>query len=203
MNWIVSNFLVISHFFPNNMSIFPTHMNRRFTALLLSLSACSAFAGESVISMTYQPLNGLALANIKIVPVACHDWHAHSGGIRSIGLISAKNVPPTNNEREATYDLNLASICSIHFSTNDIGAADPPPLEITMDLSEFSVPKNLSQKREDIIRASLECLRLCIPDKSKKVPLILECNEADKPWLAPIVAEFNKHDLNKVFFKPE
>lgn len=79
-------------------------------------SSLGLYAGESMLTTTYQPLNGLGGGGIRIVPVACHDWYRSSGMQTQISLISAKNVPPTNNAKETIQDLNLASVYGVRFS---------------------------------------------------------------------------------------
>ncbi len=161
-----------------------------------------SLAGESALTITYQPLNGLGSGTIRISQVTCHDWYSHSGQATQISLISAPNIPPTNNPKEATENLNLASVCGVRFWTSDLGIPTEP-LVLTMDLSQFSVPQRFEYPREDIIRACLECLRRCLPDRLQKTPLTLECREIDSPWLTKIVSDFNAHDRSKVFFIPD
>ena len=174
-------------------------MKHLFVALLL-LTRC-ALAGESCLTVTYQPLDGLGSGAIHISQVSCHDWYSHSGQATQIGLISTPNIPPTNNPKEATENLNLASVCHLHFGASDPG--DPKAsLSLTLDATRFSVPKRFDHGRENIVRAALECLRRCLPDQLKKVPITLRCTEADKPWLNVIVTEFNAHDRTKVYFTP-
>jgi hypothetical protein len=166
-----------------------------FALLLLSGVA----AGESGLTVTYQPLNGLGAGGIKIAEVTCCDWHAMSGMATQIGLISARNVPPTNNPEKCTADLNLASACGLRFESSDIG--DPrAALSLTLDATKFGVPTHVGQPREDIIRASLECLRRCLPEKLQKTPVTLKCQDSDREWLLKIVSDFNSHDRSKVFF---
>lgn len=172
-------------------------MNRVITtfAVLISISRL-VFGGESSLTTTYQPLDVLGSGEITITPVSCHDWYSHSGQPTSIGLISAPNVPPTNNPKEATQNLNLASLCGISFSCGDIETSS----ELTLDATAFAVAKESGYPRENIVRASLECLRRCLPDNLMDAPLILKANEADQAWLSEIIREFNTHDRRKVFY---
>jgi len=145
---------------------------KRLLFLSLLFVRC-ALGGESSLTVTYQPLDGLGSGAIHISQVTCHDWFSHSGQATQIGLISAPNVPPTNNRKEATEDLNLASICGLRFYASDI--CDPKAaLELTMDASKFVVSRRFDHPREDIVRACLECLRRCLPDKLLKTPIALK-----------------------------
>jgi hypothetical protein len=174
-------------------------MTKHLVAALILAHA--AFAGESSLTVTYQPLDGLGSGSIHIAQVTCHDWYSHSGQTTQLGLISAPNVPPTNNRKEATENLNLASVCGLGFGSSDLGDTKAT-LELTMVATGFNVPERFGHPREDIIRASLECLRLCLPERLKKTAVTLTCREADKPWMEKIVSEFNAHDRTKVFFTP-
>ena len=162
--------------------------------------ARTAVAGESSLTMTYQPLDGLGSSAIHIMQVACHDWYSHSGQATAIGLISAPNVPPTNNPKEATEDVNLASVCRLRFGASDIG--DPKaPLELTLEASKFEIPRRIDRDRDQVLRACLECLRLTLPEKLRATPVTLVCAESDKEWMSKILAEFNTHDRLMPFFK--
>lgn len=161
-----------------------------------------ALGGESSLTVTYQPLDGLGSGGIQIAQVTCHDWYSHSGQATQIGLISAPNVPPTNNPKEATANLNLASTCGVRFDASDIG--DPKaPLELTLAATKLVIPEDRKDQREEIIRACLECLRRCLPDQLLKTPVTLQAGDADKEWMMKIVSEFNAHDRTKVFFTPQ
>jgi hypothetical protein len=117
----------------------------------------------------------------------------------AIDLISAKNVPPTNNPKEAVADLNLASMCRVGFGASDLGDPNAKP-ELIMDATEFDPTKGRGHAREEIIRASIECLRKCLPDKLLNVPVTLRCADSDRIWLEKIVTEFNAHERTKVFY---
>lgn len=169
-------------------------------AVLIALTHLM-LGGESSLTTTFQPLDGLGSGKITICPVTCHDWFSHSGQATAIGLISTRNVPPTNNPEKATEDLNLASVCGVLFNASDIGDPDAA-LELTMDVTKFAVSKRFSHPRENIIRSCLECLRRCLPEKLLRTPLTLKAREQDKAWLAEIVKEFNAHDRSKVYYTP-
>ena len=172
--------------------------------VLISVFVATAqfvMGGESSLTVTYQPLDGLGSGGITISQVTCHDWYSHSGTATAIGLISAVNVPPSNNPGKATEDLNLASVCGVRFFASDIG--DPgAPLELTLDATKFVIPKRYDHGRDKIIRSCIECLRRCLPDKLLDTPLTLKAAEGDKEWLSAIERDFNAHDRRKTFYTP-
>lgn len=175
-------------------------MTKYLAAALFLVRA--AFAGESSLTVTYQPLDGLGSGSIRIAQVTCHDWYSHSGQATQLGLISAPNVPPTNNPKEATENLNLASVCGLRFGSSDLGNTKVA-LSLMMDATGFKVPGRFGHAREDIVRATLECLRLCLPERLQNTHVTLKCSETDKPWMEKILSEFNAHDRSKVFFTPQ
>jgi hypothetical protein len=71
---------------------------------------------------------------------------------------------------------------------------------ITMDATAFLIPNRFSHPKEEIVRASLECLRLCLPEVLQTTPVTLKCKENDKEWMQKIVAEFNAQPRTKVFY---
>ena len=151
---------------------------------------------------TYQPLVENSKSSIWIVPVTCLHWHANSAS-SGVDLIGVRNVPPTDQPEQAKEDLNLASRCGLKFSTSDLGL-DQAPLQLILGATEFDVPERFSFfNREDIVRACLECLRLCTPLPLTKTPVTLKCRDADKEWLTKIVIEFNSCDRSKAFFTPQ
>jgi hypothetical protein len=173
-------------------------MKHTLSISVLIATTLASLAGESSLTFTYQPLDGLGSGGISIAQVTCRDWYSHSGQATAIGLISAPNVPPTNHPKGATENLNLASVCGVRFYSSDIG--DPQTaLELTLDATKFMIPRRFDLPRENIIRSCLECLRLCLPEKLGDTPVTLKAPDSDKPWLSVIVREFNAHDRRKVF----
>ena len=170
--------------------------------LPILLAARIAIAGESALGTTYQPLDGLGAGVITVVPVTCHYWNAMSSVGSVIDLIDIRNVPPTDNPTEATQDLNLASLCKLHFSTNDLGIEGAVP-EIFLDATKFDVTKARGYGKEDIVRASLECLRLCLRENMKSTKITLSCRDEDKEWLTKIVSEFDSAPRDKPFYEPK
>lgn len=176
-------------------------MKRTAVISVLLAMARVMFGGESSLTTTYQPLDGLGSSEIVIVQVTCHDWFSHSGQVTAIGLISAPNVPPTNNPKDATENLNLASVCGVRFVASEIGDSQAPR-ELMLDATNFVIPKRFGHSRENIIRSCLECLRLCLPDPLRDTPVKLKAADSDMPWLSEIVGEFNAHDRRTVFHNP-
>lgn len=176
-------------------------MKKVFLCSALIVATRLLWGGESGLTVTYQPLDGLGSGEIKVCQVFCHDWYGHSGQATAVALISAPNVPPTNNSKEATDNLNLASLCGVQFRTSDLGDPDARP-ELVMDTTKLAIARGRGYSKEYIVRACLECLRLVLPEKLRETPLSLNAAKADKGWLAPIVTEFNARGRRKVFYTP-
>jgi hypothetical protein len=158
-----------------------------------------ANGGESILTATYQPLDGLGSGRIAIVQVTCHHWYSQSAS-SAVDLIHRRNVPPTDNPKEATEDLNLASRCGLKFSTNDLGAGGADP-SILLDASLFDASKSGGYDKKAIIRASLECLRRCAPAGIVATKVRLKCKDEDREWLSVIVDQFNSAPRNKLFYE--
>ena len=176
-------------------------MKKFATILPILLAARVAIAGESALTTTYQPLDGLGAGAVIVVQVTCHHWNAMSSVGSAIDLIHVRNVPPTDKPTQATQDLNLASRCGLRFSTNDLGAAGAVPM-ILLDATKFDDSKAGGYPREDIVRASLECIRRCLPEKLRFTKITLSCRDADREWLSMIVSEFDKAARDKPFYEP-
>jgi len=170
-------------------------MPSRTIGFLLS-AITIAFAGESSLTSTFQPLDGLGSGRITITEVACHDWYSHSGLPTAIGLISAANVPPTNNPKQATENLNLASVCKLVFHYQN----DYSTPQISLDASEFTIPKRFAYSRIDILRSTLECLRRCLPDDLQSIQVTLRASEDNRQWMSDVIRDFNLHDRRTAFF---
>lgn len=177
-------------------------MKKFATILQILMAARVAIAGESALTTTFQPLDGLGSGVVTVVQVTCHHWNAMSSVGSAVDLIHARNVPPTDNPAQATQDLNLASRCGLRFSTNDLGAAGAVPM-IIMDVTKFDDSKAGGYPREDIVRASLECLRRCLPEKLRSTKITLSCRDADREWLSKIVSEFDSAPRDKPFYEPK
>ena len=169
-------------------------------ALFLSQFVASGMviASESALTTTYQPLDGLGTGEVTIVQVTCHNWYSSSAG-SAIDLIHVRNVPPTDNPKEAMEDLNLASVCGLKFSTNDLGAASVPM--ILLDASMFDNAKSGGYDKKTIVRASLECLRRCLPEKLRTTKVTLKCRDSDKEWLSQIGSAFNTASREEPFYE--
>ena len=170
-------------------------MKSAITAIIYLWISALAHAGESSLTKTFQPMDGLGAGRIVIVDVTCHDWYSHSGQPTAISLISAKNVPPTNSEK-ATRDINLASSSRLYFGCQDIEAAIPD-LVIAADkfVAAGGYPK------ETILRASLECLRRVLPSKLMKTELTFTSSPENREWMGKIVSDFNRADKSKPFYQ--
>lgn len=165
------------------------------TAITFLCTVMLACGGESGLTKTFQPLDGLGGGEITIVEVTCHDWYSHSGQPTAIGLISAKNVPPTNSEK-ATEDINLASASHLHFGCQDIEAAIP---NLIMAAENFVAAKGYT--KESILRASLECLRRVLPAKLMKTQLTFTSSPENHEWMGKIISDFNQADRSKPFYQ--
>jgi hypothetical protein len=153
-----------------------------------------ASAGESGLLRTFQPLGNSG--GISVEAVTCFVSNFHSGGQTPARYISAANVPPNFMDRPPE-DLNLASLSHIYFHCDDPEAKDSV---LSMNAERFSVP--ISYKREDILKASLECLRRVLPPEHIKTELTFTSSPEDREWMGKIIAEFNQCDRSKEFFKP-
>ena len=175
-------------------------MKTLLAAISSLLMASLSHAGESALTTTFQPLAGLGSGVAAVVQVTCHHWYANSAS-SPVDLIHVRNVPPTDNPKEATEDLNLASRCGLKFSTNDLGAAGSVPM-IVLDATQFDQSKSGGYDKDAIIRASLECLRRVLPAQLAATKVTLKCKDDDKEWLSGIVAQFNAASRDKPFYEP-
>lgn len=166
---------------------------------MLSILLQPLFAGESALTKTYQPLDGLGAGRIMVTDVACHDWYSHSGMPISISLICAPNIPPTNNPKQAKSNLNLAPISGLKLHYTEVGKDFK--YKFTLDARGLQDAKPQEWNGENVVRATLECLRRCLPEKYKQAQIELLEPEGDVGWLRKIVSAFNKHDRAKTFFE--
>lgn len=175
------------------------NMKNFLVTVVILVRASFTHAGESALTTTYQPLAGLGAGEVIVVEVTCHHWYANSAS-SAVDLIHVRNIPPTDNPKEATEDLNLASRCGLKFSTNDLGAGGSVPL-ILLDASQFDESKSGGYDKEAIVRAALECLRRVLPAKLAVTKVTLKCKSADTHWLSGIIAQFNAASRDKPFYE--
>jgi len=175
-----------------------TLFSHSFVALV-SLAA-TASASESGLTRTWQPIDGLGDGGIAIESVTCFEWNAMSGMPTRIYLIAAPNNPPTFSP-EHNQDINLASICHLSFAGGDPYTKENET--VVLEATKFVVPPQVGGPKEDIIKASLECLRRALPDTLAKAPISFKAADKDREWIGKIVAEFNAHDRTKPFYTPK
>ena len=162
------------------------------------LAVClPAVGGESALTRTFQPVDGLGAGVVRIIPVVCWDWYAMSGQPTAIPLITAPNKPPTNAP-EAITDWNLASRSGIRLTVGDF---DQNP-SVILDATGFNAEHTGGYPKEDVVRATLECLRRVLPEKHRKIRVTLRVSESDSHWVRPIVEKFNTSDRSKAFYAP-
>ncbi len=72
---------------------------------------------------------------------------------------------------------------------------------ILMDASKFDDSKSGGYDKKNIVRASLECLRRCLPKKLGTTKVTLKCKDTDKEWLSQIVSAFNSAPRENPFYE--
>ena len=164
-----------------------------FLITLLTLTLCRG--GETGLTVVYQPLNGFGSGEITILPVACQDFYSHSGMTRP-GFVTRRNLAPSTAPGGPT-DINLASVAGISMS-HDI--PEPGKDVLLIDCSKAKADAE-GYGIAKIFRASLEALRLTVPDMIPKAELKFTIPEG-MPELRRIANEFEKHDKSKPFPQP-
>jgi len=164
-----------------------------FLITLLTLRLCQG--GETGLTVVYQPLNGFGSGEITILPVACQDFYSHSGMTRP-GFVTRRNLAPSTAPGGPT-DINLASVVGITMS-HDI--PEPGKDFLLIDCSKAKADAE-GYGIAKIFRASLEALRLTVPDMISKAELKFTIPEG-MPELRRIADEFEKHDKSKPFPQP-
>ena len=165
-------------------------------AVLLGVVVCSSsFGGESSLTRTFQPLNGLGSGEIVIAPVMCHDWFSHSGFPTGIGLITAKNVPPTNAPKPVE-DINVASASGIKLSFDETDAGKGV---VRVDCTGLAIPQRFGCTDLQAVAATLECLRLVVGTglDGMRIEALLKPSGQDS--IRQLVDAFIKHPKNVEF----
>ncbi len=163
-------------------------------ALVLALSfVFPVFAGESGLIRTFQPLDATGAGWISIEQVTCHVSNFEARQVYASEYISASNIPPTFSDK-ASGDLNLASTSHIYFDCAD---SEGKELKLFMNAEQFV--NHRSFPREEILKASIECLRRVLPTKLLKTELTFSASPGNRAWMEEIVSEFNHCDRSKEF----
>ncbi len=148
-----------------------------------------------MLTQTMQPLDGLASGEIVIAPVMCHDWNALSGWPTAIGLITAKNIPPSSAPK-AVEDINIASACSLVLSYEEDAAGRGT---VTLDGRALRVPQRFSCSEVQAVGATLECLRQVVGPKLDQMTIKARLNPTGQEALQKCVDAFIKHPKQEPF----
>ena len=171
---------------------------KTYLLTFLALAAVSRLlAGESGLTQTIQPLDGMAATGIVIAPVMCHDWLSLSGLPTAIGLITAKNVPPTNAPNPTdNYDINIASASGLVLSYTEDSAGRGV---VTLDCRALRVPQAFSCTELEAVGATLECLRQVAGRKLDTMTITATLKPNGQEAIQKLVAAFIKQSKNKPF----
>jgi hypothetical protein len=163
------------------------------TSLVLA-AAAQLFAGESMLTQTIQPLDGMGSGEIVIAPVMCHDWNALSGFPTAIGLITAKNIPPSNAPKPVG-DINIASASGLVLSFEEDSAGRGV---VVLDCRALRVPQQFSCTELQAV-ATLECLRQVAGPKLDTMTVRAMLKPTGQDAIQKIVDAFIKHPKEKPF----
>jgi hypothetical protein len=155
--------------------------------------ACAVFsrAGESGLTKTYQPLSGLGDDRIEIASVSCHDWYAQGSSMTAFGLISARNIPPTNAPR-AIEDINMASIFGLR-----VDAIEKERGAHVVILNCLGL--RLDHDYEPLVYATLECVRRVAAERGIRVRVEGTLKLKGQEGIRTIIDQFNAHPKEKEF----
>jgi hypothetical protein len=168
------------------------------TYLLTSLVAATAaqlFAGEAMLTQTIQPLDGLGSGEIVIAPVMCHDWNALSGFPTAIGLITAKNIPPSNAPK-SVGDINIASASGLALSFEEDSARRGV---VIVESRALRVPQQFSYTELQAVGATLECLRQVAGPKLDTMTIRAMLKPNGQEAIQKLVDAFIKHPKETPF----
>jgi hypothetical protein len=148
-----------------------------------------------MLTQTIQPLDGMGSGEIVIAPVMCHDWNALSGLPTAIGLIAAKNIPPTNAPKPVG-DINIASGCGLALSYDEDSTGRGI---VTLDCRALRVPQQFSCTEIQAVGATLECLRQVVGPKLDQMTLRATLKPNGQESIQKLVDTFIKHPKKEPF----
>jgi hypothetical protein len=170
-------------------------MKLRIALLLVVAAVAQSLAGESALTQTVQPLDGLGSGEIVIAPVMCHDWSSHSGMPTAIGLITAKNIPPTNAPKPVE-DINIASACGLVLTY----AEDKERRGVvTLDCRALRIPLYLGCTELEAVGVTLECLRKVAGANLNKMTIVATLKPDGQETIGKLVEAFKKHAKDQPF----
>jgi hypothetical protein len=162
---------------------------------LVSMLA-SAFAGESGLLQTFQPLEGFEAGEPIVAPVTCYAHNTHTGWYLAINCITLKYVPPSLGD-PTVGDINLASLSGLSLWAD---GGEDGQTKITLDLTSFK--PTLGYTETQIVVATLECLRRVAGEKLANTPMETKFRSAGQDEIKSVVGAFLKHPKDKEFGQP-
>ena len=170
-------------------------MKRLLSIFCLFAMPIRLFAGESMLTQTFQPLDNLGSEGIKIAPVMCHDWYALSGFPTGIQLITARNIPPTNAPKPID-DVNVASACGLSLA---VGEDRTGRMVVTLDCRALKVPQRIGCTELQAVGATLECLRQVAGPKLDSMKIEVRIKPHGQEAVKQLVDDFIKQPKDKEF----
>ena len=132
---------------------------------------------------------------IQIAPVMCHDWNSHAGWFSAIGLITVRNIPPTNAPKPVE-DINLASVfgLKLYYTEDASGHAT-----VTINCTALQQPQHVSATDQQTLRATLECLRRVAGEHIHTLHIAYRLKPSGQERLRDIMEAFIKHPKDQPF----
>lgn len=161
----------------------------------LAIIASPSLAGESGLTKVYQPFDNFNGDGILIESVMCYEHNVMSGLPTAISLITAKNIPPTNWSKPIE-DVNLASVCNLNLGYEEDAVQK---ITVTMYCGDLTIPQRVAGRPEEIVGATLECLRLVMGKKLDQMSLKIQTKEHGQEKLRELFEKFVRHPKDKPF----
>jgi hypothetical protein len=125
----------------------------------------------------------------------CHDWYGLSGFPTAIGLITARNIPPTNAPKPVD-DINIASASGLVLSFAEDSAGRGV---VTLDCRALRVPQRFSWTELQAVGATLECLRQVAGLKLDTMTIKARLKADGQDAVQKLVDAFIKHPKDQPF----
>lgn len=159
-------------------------------------AAWLACASDSALVQVYQPLDGQASGEVIILPVAGYVTFGTSGFPFDVALVVAKNIPP-NDSKQPIENLNVAFEAGIKMGVDE---DETGRFILELDLTGLQVSDTFICTAEEIVGATLECMRLTAGAKRLgQMTLKTKLKPTGQENLAKVIARFQKHPKTKAF----